>query len=43
MIGPLLSHCRITVKLGVGGIGEVYHAWDTRLNRQLTINDDEPS
>ena len=37
MIGRNLGHYRITAKLGAGGMGEVYLAEDTRLDRQVAI------
>jgi predicted ATPase/serine/threonine protein kinase len=37
MCGRLLSHYRLLKKLGAGGMGEVYRALDTRLNREVAI------
>jgi Tol biopolymer transport system component/predicted Ser/Thr protein kinase len=37
MIGESIAHYHITAKLGEGGMGEVYHATDTKLHRDVAI------
>jgi serine/threonine protein kinase len=37
MIGTTVAHYRITAKLGAGGMGEVFLAEDTRLDRKAAI------
>jgi serine/threonine-protein kinase len=37
MIGTKLAHYEITAQLGSGGMGDVYQASDTKLNREVAI------
>src|SRR4026207_2255562 len=37
MIGEMLNQYRITANIGAGGMGEVFRARDTRLNRDVAI------
>ena len=37
MVGQTILHYEILQKLGAGGMGEIYKAQDTRLNRIVAI------
>jgi Tol biopolymer transport system component/tRNA A-37 threonylcarbamoyl transferase component Bud32 len=37
MIGKMLRHYRVDVKIGEGGMGVVYKGWDTHLDRPVAI------
>ena len=37
MIGQMLGHCRVMAKIGEGGMGVVYRAYDEVLNRDVAI------
>ena len=37
MIGQVLGHYRVEEKIGVGGMGEVYRAYDQRLERDVAV------
>ena len=37
MIGTTMGHYKVLEKIGQGGMGEVYRATDTKLNRGVAI------
>ncbi len=37
MVGKTISHYKVLEKIGQGGVGQVYRATDTKLNRGVAI------
>ena len=35
--GTTLGHCEVAALIGEGGMGQVYQAWDTKLDRDVTL------
>ena len=38
MVGTTISHYKVLEKIGQGGMGEVYRATDTKLNRDAALD-----
>ncbi len=38
MVGTTISHYQVLEKIGQGGMGEVYLAEDSRLDRKIDLN-----
>ncbi len=38
MVGKTISHYKVLEKIGQGGMGEVYLAEDSRLDRNIVLN-----
>ena len=37
-VGSTIAHYQVTALIGEGGMGQVYQATDTKLNRQVALN-----
>ena len=40
-VGDRLGHYDVTALIGEGGMGQVYQATDTKLNRDVAVESDE--